>query len=107
MRSLTKLRDAGEDPVLVIENAIERGWQGLYAGANGSTRAGAKEGKSLNHANPESAAIKAQLAALPANWFELAGFETKYDANGSGCHWMNYTEFRDRERIVPKKGVPA
>lgn len=107
LRSLAKLRDEGESPVLVIETAIERGWRGLFAGPNGRTKAGVNDGKSQAHTTAEGAAIKAQIAALPANWYELAGFETKHDANGSGCHWMNYTEFRNRERIVPKKGVPA
>lgn len=31
LRELAKLRDAGHDPRAVVENAILRGWQGLYA----------------------------------------------------------------------------
>lgn len=31
LRELAKLRDAGHDPREVIENAVLRGWQGLYA----------------------------------------------------------------------------
>ena len=39
LRKLETLRAGGHDPVLVIENAIENGWQGLYAAKDGSTKA--------------------------------------------------------------------
>lgn len=86
----------------------EAGWQGFnagwYARRTGDSRVGAQPAKPAPRLPEE---VQTQIAALPDNWYELAGFETKHDANGSGCHWMNYTEFRNRERIVPKKGVPA
>lgn len=41
LRSLTTLRDQGHDPVTVIENAIEKGWRGLYAPAKQQERTNA------------------------------------------------------------------
>ena len=99
---------AGLTMAQALTVCCEAGWQGFnatwYARRNGDPRVGAQPATPAPRL-PED--VQAQLAALPANWYELAGFETKHDANGSGCHWMNYTEFRNRERIVPKKGVPA
>ncbi|WP_404299807.1 DUF1376 domain-containing protein [Alicycliphilus denitrificans] len=51
--------------------------------------------------------LRAQIAALPPDWWRLAGFESKWDAEASRCNWMNYTEFRDRKRMVSPEGATA
>lgn len=57
--------------------------------------------------HPEVTAMKARAAALPADWWRIAGFDSKWDAEASRCNWMNYTEFRNRERIPAEERAPA
>ncbi|QIL69581.1 hypothetical protein G7048_03845 [Diaphorobacter sp. HDW4B] len=51
--------------------------------------------------------LMVKAAALPPEWWKLAGFESKWDAEGSQCNWMNYTEFRDRKRVAQPEGAAA
>ncbi|MGC3984808.1 MAG: helix-turn-helix domain-containing protein [Pseudorhodoferax sp.] len=83
---LTKFRGEGHDPKLVIEAAIENSWQGLYLPKDGSTRVG-----SGVQASPGG--------VIPPQWWKLAGFDTKADADNARCYWTNFTEFRDGKRI--------
>ncbi|MFN9476383.1 helix-turn-helix domain-containing protein [Acidovorax sp.] len=102
LKTLTKLRAEGHDPVLVIERSVEGGWQGLFPAKDGSTKAAARA-PTLAPNDP----LRAKAAALPADWWRLAGFDSKWDAEASRCTWMNYTEFRNREHVVPAEGAPA
>jgi hypothetical protein len=75
IRSLDRLRGIGHDPCAVIENAIEKGWQGLYdpTGGRGPPKpikpnaadsfAGKRyEGTALDELSPEiRAAVRAEL----------------------------------------------
>ena len=54
IRNLSALRDKGLDPVVVIENAIERGWRGLYPPpTNGPAHPGKKPSVSDSFAKTE------------------------------------------------------
>lgn len=72
-------------------------WEGADLGAAKASQAD----------DPAAAAFKEKAAATPADWWRIAGFDSKYDAEASRCTWMNYTEFRNRERVAPVEGAPA
>lgn len=98
LRKLGTLRDAGHDPVLVIERAVESDWQGLFP---------AKDGSTLQRQRAPSARAGApawQPAGEPP-WWEQAGFECRDHAANFRCHAGNYREFRNGERIP--EGTPS
>lgn len=102
LRSLERLRNEGNDPVTVIEQSIERGWQGFFATKDGTKPANAQQvGLAADHP------VRAQIAALPPEWWKLAGFETEWDAKTQRCWWNNYTEFQNGKRVRSGEGVPA
>lgn len=71
---------------------------------NDGSVSGARAGSAVLAADDP---LRAKIAALPADWWRIAGFDSKYDAEASRCNWMNYTEFRNRERVAPVEGAPA
>ncbi|WP_052520985.1 helix-turn-helix domain-containing protein [Acidovorax temperans] len=65
LRSLEKLRGQGHDPVRVVENAIEKGWQGLYAAKDGSTLAAQRSREGDIPACPIEVLLSAYAELLP------------------------------------------
>lgn len=107
LRALGDLRSQGHDPVLVIERAIEKGWQGLYGAKDGSTTAVSQSKPHDSGGEAARETLKAKVAALPPEWWKLAGFETECDAKLQRCWWTNYTEFRDGKRMSLSERAPA
>ena len=104
LRSLEKLRGEGHDPVLVIEHAIEKSWQGLYAGKDGSTRKVA-----TGSAASSAGAVVGRhpigsdeylVDNRDAQWWRDAGFLNVWEAANARCWHNNAHKFRDG-RVVP------
>lgn len=75
--------------------------QGRWEGADPGV------GKPDQAADASLQAVRAEIAALPAEWWKLAGFETEWDAKTQRCWWTNYTEFRNGKRVPSSERVPA
>lgn len=83
---LVKLRLAGNDPVFLIENAIESGWQGIYVPRTEKTNANSTSGRKLSAVEQVEQAIREQFANEPDDDFVQPFAEIGYcrtvDADG-------------------------
>ncbi|XYI31481.1 helix-turn-helix domain-containing protein [Cupriavidus oxalaticus] len=82
LRTLTKLRGEGHDPVALIEQSIERGWTTFY---------------------PLKDQPKA--ASSSGDWWTKAGFDKRWEAENSGCTETNAWLWREGRPTKKLAGV--
>jgi hypothetical protein len=86
INKLVKLRLAGNDPVFLIENAIESGWQGIYVPRSEKPNANHQPSRKLSAVEQVEQAIREQFASEPdddfAQPFAQIGYCRTVDADG-------------------------
>lgn len=77
LKTLTKLRDAGEAPQAVIEQSIERGWTSLYALKSNTQQARASPG-TLTAAEKRSRTMAALTGQTPPDYVDVIATERRF-----------------------------